>query len=505
MIKEKLYDWQCEIVNRLREKESFGLFLDMGLGKTPTSLALAESHSCDKILVVTINSKAIEDQRVPGSWAAWGSSVNLINDIRNKMQARKYGGDCDMLIVNYEGLFERNGSGRSGVKLRTEINDFINGCHGSNVALIIDESHKMKNAESIQTKSIIQIRKKIKLICKRHYVYLLTGTPFTTGFIDLYTQLKFLGCPLAKYEFIDKFCVRGNIRGLLGWQQPIVKYKNVKELYELVHQYAITIKSKDVVKLPEQIFVEHRLEPSKSFRLMTHEKLPVKEINDELIRRGEPPTPGGRGTKVVNPFYRNIAYPSLDWMADTSGNFWQRCRQISIGFNGNAEASCWYDSRRIKEIKKFLSDHEDNYVLFYNYTPELLALYDVCEELGYNIDVYCGEVKSLIYYQKFCEATAEEKLTLKRNIILANFASGSTGMNWQEYSQVIMFSVPLYSHYEQGIKRVHRIGQDETVVYHMFYQDNFLDRSMLKSLTERTEYTEEMFKENLLKELMKDE
>ena len=72
-IYEKLFDWQKEIVQDLKDKNSYGLFLDMGLGKTPISLALAEVNDCEKVLVVSLNAKALEDKDVKGSFCWWGS------------------------------------------------------------------------------------------------------------------------------------------------------------------------------------------------------------------------------------------------------------------------------------------------------------------------------------------------------------------------------------------------------------------------------------------------
>lgn len=55
----KLYPFQRNIVNTFKQRKSFGLFLDCGLGKTPTSLALAEVNGCSKVLVVTIMVKRL--------------------------------------------------------------------------------------------------------------------------------------------------------------------------------------------------------------------------------------------------------------------------------------------------------------------------------------------------------------------------------------------------------------------------------------------------------------
>ena len=60
-----------------------------------------------------------------------------------------------------------------------------------------------------------------------------------------------------------------------------------------------------------------------------------------------------------------------------------------------------------------------------------------------------------------------------------------------------MFSIPLYRDYEQALKRIHRIGQKETVTYFIFKQNNKLDNSMLESLKNKEEYNLEMFKKDL--------
>jgi hypothetical protein len=201
--------------------------------------------------------------------------------------------------------------------------------------------------------------------------------------------------------------------------------------------------------------------------------------------------------KVGNPYFRNIAYPDLKWLAETNGTFWLRARELSIGFQGNGEDAEWYDESRMDAIKSFLERNFDNYVIFYNYTPEMMKLFDICESLNYNVDVFCGEIKSLFFYEKFSKMTESEKLVNKGNVIIANFASGSTGMNWQNYSKVIITSTPLYKDYAQAIKRVHRPGQKEKVFYHIFYQKNWLDFSMQKALKEQKQYSQDMYDADL--------
>lgn len=501
MIYESLYTFQKNIVDKFKDKDSLGLFLDMGLGKTPTAMAFAEQNNCKKVIVITINAKACETEEVSGSWLyrAKKSNINYLFYTKHSSVKECNFDEPELLLINYEALFKRADRQRK-VDLKDNIKAFLHNCHNNNVAIIVDESHKMKNLKSIQTTAIMQIKKLAMTYAKKVYAYLLTGTPFTQGYIDLYSQLKMLGCSMTKGQFVEQFCERGNVAGLLGWQQPIVGYKNIDELYRLIHKYALTVKSEDVVDLPEKIFVEHTSSETHSFSMFYKEFVKASEVLDEFELQDKPvyqPERYIKNIKVGNPFFRNIAWPDLKWMADTTGTFWLRSRQLSIGFQGNAEEAIWFDKTRLYMLETFLENNPDNYVLFYNYTPELFEIFDICEKLGYNIDVYCGEVKSLKHYEQYEKLTEEEKLTSKKNIIIANFASGSTGMNWQEYNKCIIFSLPLYKDYEQGLKRVHRLGQKSTVIYHIFYQKNWLDYSMKAALETASDYSLKMFEADL--------
>lgn len=499
-IYEKLYDWQKRVVDKFKDKENFGLFLDMGLGKTPLGLALAEQNHCTKVIIITINAKALETTKDSGSWFWWAEKSSMNYSLLNKW-SKTFSSNPEVLLINYESLFSRSKSKTERVALKDNVKAFIESCKAHNVAILVDESHKMKNLQSQQTCAIMKLKRELQRVANSVHSYLLTGTPFTTGYVDLYAQLKMLGCDMTKGQFIDDFCVRGQVPGLLGWQQPIVGYKNVNSLFNLLHKYAITIKSEDVIELPEKVFSSFCLQESEEFNAFVQEKMTSNEImkiaNAHSVNHQTSLwLDTGRG-KINNPFFRDIDFPRSKWLAETSGQFWLRARQLSIGFNGSAEEAIWYDRTRLDRLEKFLSENEDNYLLFYNFTPELLEIYDICEKLGYNIDVYCGECKSLHFYKKFEQLTEGEKLTSKKNIILANFASGSTGLNWQEFNKCIIFSIPLFSHYEQAIKRIHRTGQTKTTFYYSFYQNNWLDSGMQKALETCQEYDSKMFESDL--------
>ena len=508
---QKLFNYQKNIVDKFKNKDSFGLFLDMGLGKTILALTFAEVNECNKVIVITINAKAEEDLRVKDSWMGWANQSHIKYQFHSKYSNNFYHlHSNDMLIINYESLFVRSKDRRQKIQLKEQVQNFINSCAYSNVAIIVDESHKMKNLQSMQTQAIFKIKRELMARASKLYTYLLTGTPFTTGYIDLYTQLKMLGYPENKTNFVDRYCVKGNLPGLLGWQQPIVGYKNINELYDTIHRYAITIKSEDVIDLPEQIFIYHPLEESHHFKMLTTEFVNGLEIiKEDSIRKKHivDIEQYNHDKKFPNPYFRNISYPELKWVAETNGTFRLRARELSIGFQGSASDYEYYDEERLKSISSFLDLNRDNYIIFYNYTPELIQLFNICDKLKYNIDVFCGDIKSLDFYNTYANQTEAQRLTNVGNVIIANFASGSTGMNWQLYSKVIIASIPLYKDYAQAIKRVHRPGQKDTVFYHLFYQKNWLDLSMMKALKEQKQYSQDMYEADLerINNIMEDE
>lgn len=500
MVYDLLFDWQKKLVDSIKNQETYGLFLDMGLGKTPISVALTEVNKVEKVLVITINSKATEKKEVNGSWLEWFGKSDMKYVLTSKADKKiEFSESNQVFLVNYEYLFDR--SAKESIILRDTIDEFIKSCKGKRCAILIDESHKMKESKSNQTKAINKIYALMKVMSSKTYLYLLSGTPFTKGYIDLWTQLKILGINISKTEFKNRFCVMGNVAGLYEWQQPIVSYQNIDDLFELVHQKAITIESKEVIQLPEQIFNYITYPMTNSFKLYLCEKLMGNEIKKELDKRKIECnyTKDELMTRQLNPFFRNIDYPEFNWTAETPSEFWLRARELSIGFQGNAENYKFYDMTRFKMLEKFLSENEDNYLLFYSYTPELIEIYTICERLGYNIDIYSGEIKNISNYEIFSKMPREKKIVNKKNILISNWASGSTGMNFQEYNKCIIFDLPVYKDWQQGIKRIHRTGQKNTCFYYVFMQNCFLDKNMLESIRLQQDYTKNTFESDLEK------
>lgn len=539
MIYDMLYPWQKDIVDKVSNHSLYGLFLDCGTGKTPISLALAETLKAERIIIMTISPKAIEKENAEGSWR-WWIKTHLngewdVYGVEKKENGRyikeKENGNNKCIIYNYEHLVSKG-------ELRDLVKTFIKDSVNKRVCVLLDESHRIKNKSSNQTEGIFTLKKLLYQVSSSFNAYLLTGTPFTRGFIDLYTSLKFLEAKsfvnpdrvMSETEFKNNFCVLEPVPYAGMYYNPrkfqpmqVVGYKNIDALYKFVHEYALTVKSDDVIKLPDKIVTPIITECSKDFDILCSESLKGKVLYDYNEERKAKNLPyildddldwhvedykENPKRAFLNPFFRDITYPDSSYAADTPALLWLRARELSIGFIGNSDGAYWFDRSRLDELEEFLKYHKDslgnNYVLFYNYVPEFVEIYEICNKLGYNTDVYNGELKDLSNYEKYISSSEEEQLKQTNNIILANFASGSTGMNWQAYNKVIVFSIPLYKDYEQGMKRVHRIGQKNTVYYYEFYSKSWLDFAMREALKNNCDYSAELFNKELNKIFLKD-
>lgn len=493
----QLFPFQKEIVDKYKDRTRLGLFLDMGLGKTITSLALCEANDINRIIFIGLKSKTSETVSDKGSFDYYlnemGFNIHKIDKLKNN-ELPELVNEKEALIINYERLLEKRRSN----ELNSALSSFIKQSKGKKIAVIVDESHKVKSSSTKNSKMLEKVNSLIN-VYGYLYLYLLTGTPWTKDYMDFHNQLKFLGMPLSFSKFKEKFAVLGHIKGILNWQQPVIGFKNLDELFNLVSQYSISEMTENNIELPNQVFIEIKLPKTKIFDTFLSSRITEKEHAKLFKERGLDVEETTSLKLTPNMFFRNLSFPKMDWFADTPSKFWMRSRQLSIGFQGNEENFEWFDESRVEKLKELLDEKRDNYIIFYNYTPEFFKIFEVCESLGYKVDVYNGNIKNLTFYDEFEKMNEEQRFNAPRRVIVTNYASGGIGKNWQLYHKTIFFSIGLYGLYSQALKRNHRIGQSKPIHYYTFYQDNFLDKGMLQALEEKVEYNYEMFNYQLEK------
>lgn len=332
-IYNKLFDYQKRIVDS-QIKPSSALFMDMGTGKTITSLALFEKSNRKKLLIVCLVSKII-DWRNEINDNFPELSVSILRNGSNKNKEIILNNQFDVYIVSFESVWRLEEC-----LVKSLSNDWY---------IIVDESHKIKNKSSKVGKYFHKLTNKVTYKC------ILSGTPQNQGYIDYYNQLYFANIlTIKESEFKKMFCVYSpsffngvSVNVLSG-------YKNVELLDQIIHSSCVFFKRD----------ISEEMIPSESY--VTIEK-----------------------HSSFDTFRKKRVYKDI--LADSSPALRMGLRQLASGFIKEYEVS----NHKIEWLKDFLDMYDDNVVIFYNFNTELKMIKDLCEKLNRPYSEYNGSKKNL--------------------------------------------------------------------------------------------------------------
>jgi SNF2 family DNA or RNA helicase len=235
-----MHAYQSTAVDLIVEQEMCGLFLDMGLGKTVSTLTaikrlIFEEIAVDKVLVIA--PKRVAESVWKQEIAKWSHLSDLkVSIVGGKVSERKAALKADAHVYtigrdNVQWLCAQYG----GSSLPFDM-------------LVIDESSSFKNHAS----------KRFKALRLVHFdrVVLLTGTPAPNSLIDLWPQIYLLdrgerlGKTVGAYrrEFFRPGLTNGHV---------VYNYKALKgsedRIHEAISDLCMSMKAKDYLSLPERI------------------------------------------------------------------------------------------------------------------------------------------------------------------------------------------------------------------------------------------------------------
>ena len=276
---------------------------------------------------------------------------------------------------------------------------------------------------------------------------LLSGTPVSGKYENLYSQIQLLGWKIPKgvyYQHYIETQPREVAKGVII--NEVIGYKNVDRLKQkLKENGAIFLKADDVnLQLPEvnEIFTE--IEVTKFYKDFM--KKSIIKIND---------------TELVG---------------DTSLTKLLYARQLCGMFNKN----------KLDSFKDLIQSTNDRIIVFYNFTSELYAMEDVCIELNKPTSIINGFEKDLKCYEEF-----------ENSITFIQYQSGAMGLNLQKANKTIYFTLPLSSElFEQSKARTRRIGQEKPCFYYYLICKGSVEEKILATLQMRKDYTDELFKKD---------
>jgi hypothetical protein len=326
-------------------------YLEMRLGKSALLLAEYElfqrDHGVKGLVIICPNSfkggwlAEVKKSGTLVSCAVWDSSKpQLAEDVL------KAANGAWILVINYEAV--RTDKAKAFIEKWTK---------GIRWGLGLDESIKIKDHSSIQTKSALALAK------EAYFVRNLSGKPMTQGPQDMYPQFRAIGEQngVNYYAFRGRFCKMGGYKA-----KKIVGAKNEDQLQELIRRTSFVAKKRDW-GLPGKS--EYSLE---KVEVTPQQAKHYKEMDDDFV------TYLDSGVEVT---------------ADVVISKMMKLLQISSGFVYVEGAAHFFeDPKKLPKMQRLLDNMEEangKVIVCYHYSASGDALLEVLK--GYNPAVIRGQ------------------------------------------------------------------------------------------------------------------
>jgi len=234
------------------------LFMEAGTGKTRVAVNLVNSTDADSVF-----------------WIGPLQTIQfhpLRPTVRDEVA--KWGGFRAPVV--YTGIESIQASGRIYLNLREQVEA------ARNPFIVVDESLKIKNAEAIRTKRMLDLG------TLASYKLILNGTPITRNLLDLYPQMQFLSPAILNMslpQFKDTFCEYKKVTKFLGGRRGYTKefitgYENIDYLYSLIRHYVFEC---DLSLQVKQLYntIEYNLSDDDKEE---YDRVKEKYLDDEMLQ-----------------------------------------------------------------------------------------------------------------------------------------------------------------------------------------------------------------------------
>ncbi len=410
-----LHGYQHHAVDFIRTRGDCALFLDMGLGKTISTLT-AVSDFLDDFAVSRV--LIVAPLRVANTvWAQealkWTHTKHLdIAVCTGSAENRKaiISSDPDVMVINRENIAWL-------VTIEPWKWDMI----------VIDESSSFKSAESKRFKALKKVVKHIKK------TVLLTGTPAPNGQMDLWSQMYLIDQGARLCRTITNFRnLYFQPSGYMGYKYEL-RDGSEDKINDKIKDVCLSMSADDYLELPDRMDIIERV-----------------QMPDEVMRDYK---------DFERQFFMELQEGTIE--AVSAAVMAGKLLQMSNGavYDGGGKAHVIHDAK-IDALKEMVEDNPtENLLVAYNYKHDLWRLLKAfpdavqLDKKGEALDRWNrGEIKML----------------------LAHPASAGHGLNAQHGGSVVVWfglnwSLELY---QQFNARLHRQGQEKPVkVFHIICED----------------------------------
>lgn len=435
--KEQLHDYQVKAVDMIVNNFNCGLFLDMGLGKTVSTLTaiqeLREIGFIDKVLIIAPKKVAqVTWKDEINNWEHLkGLRISVIDGTAAQRRAAMMA-DADIYTVSRDNvvwLVVEHG----GVKLPYDM-------------VVIDELSSFKNYASKRFKALKRVRKFIPRVVG------LTGTPAPNGLIDLWAQMflidegKRLGKTITGYR--DRFFTAGRKNGdiVYQWDLKSPAEETEQKISDLIKDICISMSAEDYLKMPDKLMYYDRVKLSdKDFKAY---KTFEREQVLEFIESGETIT------------------------AASAAALSNKLQQFANGAMYGADRKVLQlHDEKIEKLKELVEAANGQPVLIaYTFKHDLDNIMDALKEY---------KPVKLEKPEQVADWNAG-----KINVLVTHPASAGHGLNLQKGGHIMIWYGLTWALelYQQFNARLYRQGQKKPVSIHHIIATDTVDEKIIKSL-----------------------
>lgn len=433
------HDYQKYAIDFIKNHNVSALLLDMGLGKTVTTLTAINDLMYDSFeisSVLIIGPLRVARDTWPQEISKWEHLKNLTCSVAVGTEEERIAAlksNADIYIINRENV---NWLVESKIRDRFDM-------------IVIDELSSFKNFQTKRFKAMMKLRPKAKRIVG------LTGTPASNGLMDLYAEFRLLDMGERLGRFIGQFRTM--------YFQPdkqngyvVYSYKPLpgaeEAIYEKISDITVSMKACDHLQMPELVSTEYTVQMS------DEEQKQYKELKKELI----------------------LQLPDTEITAVNAASLSNKLSQMANG-------AIYDDDENIVSIHDRKLDALEDIIESANGKPVLIAYW-----FKHDLKRITERLKKLklIFQEIKTSASIEKWNSGKLPVALIHPASAGHGLNLQSGgNQLVWFGLTWSLElYQQTNARLWRQGQtSETVVIQHIITKGTVDERIMKALEDKNE------------------
>ena len=427
-----LHEYQNKAVDFIKKNKAAALWIDMGLGKTISTLTavsdLIASKKVKKVLIIA--PLRVSNHTWPTELLLWKHTSTLKYTVLSGLSPAK----------RKAAVFEKSVIhiiNRENIPWLVE----LLGQKWHYDMVVIDESSSFKSHSSKRWKSLRKVLGKIDRMVQ------LTGTPAPNNLMELWPQIYLLdkGKRLqnTRGKFLEKYC---QLVGNPAWNQWQVKKDRVSALYRAVRDVVLRMSSEDYLEMPDRLNVNVRVElPSKA-------RQAYADMKRDFI----------------------IAYDAGEIMAVNAAVQINKLLQISNGCIYTQEGYELMHAKKVEALVEIADTATEPLLVAYNFKSDL------------------AEIKKALPKAVVLDKspkTIDEWNRGEIPVMLCHPASAGHGLNLQKGGSVIVWFGLTWSLelYQQFNARLHRQGQTKPVRVIHILSDNTADTRVLDALCSKEE------------------